>query len=135
MAYLTGLMRHPPLRFLFCGGLAALVNWLVRFPLSLFLPFWAAVIGALAIGMVFGFYLYRRLVWPQSNQPLLRTLARFILVNLVNALAILIISTALLSLLKVFAMPEQLAQASAHAIGIAAGAVLNYLGHSRFTFA
>ena len=32
------------LRFLLAGGLATLVNWLIRFPLSLILPFDAAVL-------------------------------------------------------------------------------------------
>ena len=34
-----------PVRFLLAGGLAALVNWLARFPLSWFLPYGLAVVG------------------------------------------------------------------------------------------
>ena len=44
-------------RFLVAGGSAALVNWLVRFPVELVLPFFAALIIAACIGMACGFLL------------------------------------------------------------------------------
>ncbi len=42
-------------RFLIAGGFAAAVNWAVRFPLSLLMPYAAAVIAAGALGMGVGF--------------------------------------------------------------------------------
>ena len=129
------LMRRPGVRFLFCGGLAAFVNWAARFPLSLVLPFWMAVLGALAVGMLCGFFLYRSLVWPHSNVPLTVQAWRFIAVNAVNAATILLVTMLAVAALQALAVAPATAEAAAHAFGIAAGAVLNYFGHARFTFA
>ena len=127
--------QKPAVRFLLCGGLAAFINWAARFPLSLVLPFWLAVLAALAIGMVCGFYLYRAWVWPRSDAPLHVLAGRFVAVNLVNAVAILAITGLAAEALRVQAADPALAEAAAHAFGIAAGAVLNYFAHARFTFA
>ncbi len=58
------LANNQVVRFLFLGGFAAAVNWLIRFPLSLFLPLSAAVAVAYLIGMSVGFTLYRTYVFP-----------------------------------------------------------------------
>lgn len=130
-----GFLQKPAVRFLICGGLAAFVNWAARFPLSLVLPFWLAVLAALAIGMVCGFFLYRALVWPRSDAPLHVLAGRFVAVNMLNAVAILAVTALAAEALRASAAEPALAQAAAHAFGIAAGAVLNYFGHARFTFA
>jgi energy-coupling factor transport system substrate-specific component len=132
---LSRMLSRPSVRFLVCGGIAAAVNWLARFPLSLVLPFEAAVLAALGVGMVCGFLLYRRFVWPEPDVPLFRLVGRFIAVNLVNAAGILVVTLLLAMLLGKTGAPLWLAEGAAHAIGIAAGAVLNYVGHSRITFA
>ena len=57
-------------RFLLLGGLAAAINWAVRFPLSLVLPIGPAVAVAYLIGMSVGFWLYRTYVFPGSSRPI-----------------------------------------------------------------
>ena len=48
----TAFLALPQIvRFLLLGGLAAAINWLVRFPMSLVLPFPAAVFLAYLVGM------------------------------------------------------------------------------------
>lgn len=135
MQRIVEIFRRPAARFLLCGAAAAAINWLARFPLSLFLPFWLAVAVALVIGMSTGFHLYRRFVWANSNAPLAQVAWRFVAVNLVNAAAVLAMSNIALAALMSAAVAAPLAQAGAHALGILAGAALNYWGHSRFTFA
>ena len=75
-------LDRPEARFLVAGGIAALVNWLVRFPVELVLPYFAALLVATCIGMTCGFLLYRAWVFPGSTRPLSRQVRDFILVNL-----------------------------------------------------
>jgi putative flippase GtrA len=123
-----------PVRFLLAGGTAAGVNWLVRFPLSVVMPFLAAVVLAAAIGMLVGFLTYRAFVFPGSLRPLHLQLRDFIAVNLSTLVVVAIAAMAIRGLLAPF-MALPLAEAVAHAAAIAIGAVLNYLAHGSLTFA
>ena len=120
-------------RFLFAGGFAAGVNWLVRLPLSSVLPYAPAVFTATMIGMTVGFALYQRLVFPGSHRPFLLRLRDFVLVNLaasVVTVAVAVLSNQVLDLL----LSQPVSEAGAHAFGIAAGAALNFVGHRVVTF-
>jgi putative flippase GtrA len=123
-----------PLRFLLAGGVAAGINWAARFPLSLLLPFWAAVLGAAAIGMLVGFVAYRGIVFAPSGRPLLPQLRDFVAVNLASSLLVVGLAVLLLAPLGRLLGTPALAEAAAHALAIAAGAGANYLGHSLVTF-
>jgi energy-coupling factor transport system substrate-specific component len=120
-------------RFLFAGGLAAAVNWLVRFPLSTIMPFPAAVVTAAVIGMAVGFTLYRIFVFPGSPRDVWRQLRDFVLINLVTMVVVAIAAFLIRNLLLPY-MQLEVAEAVSHAIGIAIGAVLNYAGHGMITF-
>lgn len=121
-------------RFLVAGALAALVNWVARFPLDLLMPFAAAVVGATAIGMVCGFLLYRAWVFPGSPRPLVVQIRDFVLVNLVGMAVMVSVAIALRSVLIAAIGHEAVAAAVAHAGGIAVGAAANFLGHRHITF-
>lgn len=121
-------------RFLVAGAIAALVNWLARFPVELVLPFAAAVVVAMAIGMTCGFVLYRRWVFSGSDRPLAAQIRDFILVNLLGQGVMLGLAVLSRELLVWRGLEPALAGALAHALGIAAGAVVNYLGHRHVTF-
>jgi energy-coupling factor transport system substrate-specific component len=123
-----------PMRFIIAGGFAAVVNWLVRFPLELVMPFIPAVIAATIIGMVVGFISYRSFVFPGSARPLTGQIRDFVAVNLLG-MAVTVVVAALLRhviLNVVDVLPD--VNAVAHALGIAAGALANFLGHKRVTF-
>jgi len=122
-------------RFILAGGLAALINWLVRFPLSYLMPFAGAVAAANVVGMVFGFVAYRLFVFPGSNRRLVHQLRGFIVVNLLSTLVVVSVSVILSSyILPLIGWRWQI-EAISHAAGIAAGAVSNYFGHRQFSFA
>ncbi|WMT87625.1 GtrA family protein [Pelagibacterium sp. 26DY04] len=128
-------LRLPQLvRFLLLGGLAAAINWLVRFPLSLAMPFSAAVFVAYLIGMSAGFTLYRAYVFPNSPRPIAMQAALFLIVNAVGAVVVMTISVSLLDhilpLIGWWLLPE----AVAHGTGIAVGAVVNFAGHKYLSF-
>lgn len=129
------LLRLPkPARFLLAGGGAAGINWLARFPLSWVMPFFVAVLGAAAIGMLVGFVLYRGFVFPGSERPILLQARDFFAVNLISSGVVALLALAFLHLAVQLGMGLQLAEAVAHAAAIGLGAALNYFGHNLVTF-
>jgi energy-coupling factor transport system substrate-specific component len=134
MAFARRTLDRSEARFLVAGGVAALVNWLVRFPVELVLPYFAALLVATCIGMTCGFLLYRAWVFPGSTRPLGRQVRDFILVNLTGQATMLAVAAVVRQLLLWAGVGTLLAGASAHALGIAAGAIVNYLGHRHVTF-
>ena len=122
-------------RFLLLGGLAAAINWLVRFPLSAVLPFDLAVVAAYAIGMSAGFVLYRRHVFPGSSRPVVEQGLIFLVVNLIGAVVVLGLTWLFLALLSGLDWPLVVRQGLAHGLAIGLGAVVNYFGHKTITFA
>ncbi len=123
------------LRFLLAGGFAAFVNWVVRFPLSLVMPFAPAVALANIIGMVVGFVIYRRYVFPGSRREFSHQVRDFIIVNLLSMIVVVAVSVIFADHLLPMMGLAWHTEAIAHAIGIAAGAVSNFFGHRQFSFA
>lgn len=121
-------------RFLLLGGTAAAINWIVRFPLSLFLPFPAAVFVAYLIGMTAGFTLYRSYVFPGSPLPLGVQIGLFLVVNTIGAVIVLAVSLALLNIAFPAFGDVPFAEALAHGTGIGVGAAANFIGHKYLTF-
>lgn len=122
-------------RFLLLGGLAAAINWLVRFPLSAFLPFNAAVVIAYVVGMSTGFMLYRKHVFPGSSRPIIEQSVVFLGVNLFGALVVLSLSWLLLKWQAGTGWPLFVRQGLAHGAAIGVAAITNFLGHKTLTFA
>ncbi len=122
-------------RFLLAGGLAAAINWLVRFPIEIWVPFEAAVALAQIVGWTAGFFLYRTFVFPPADLPLVVQIGRFIAVNLASGLFVLAAAILAMHLLVFIHMGVSAAQALAHGGAIGLGAVLNFFGHARITFA
>ncbi len=121
-------------RFLFAGGLAAAVNWLVRFPFSLLLPYGAAVVAANVVGMTAGFVLYRTYVFWASDRTTMQQIRNFVGVNILTMAVTALVAVSLNDWLfpKIGFLPAR--EAVAHAFGIAAGALVSYLGHGALTF-
>lgn len=130
--------RVPPgaCRFLVAGGIASLINWLVRFPLSLALPYGAAVAVAYGVGMVASFGLYRSWVFPGSPLPLGTQILRFVMVNAAGLTAVVTGAHCLVALIAgtgLVGLP--VAEAAGHGGAIVLGAVVNFVGHRAITFA
>lgn len=132
--FVATLSRSQAVRFLLLGGTAALVNWLVRFPLAIILPQAAAIIVAYMIGMSAGFMLYRHYVFPGSTTPVARQVAVFLAVNLAGALIVLGTTAGLLAVLPTMPGPDFVREGLAHGVAIAAGAIANFFGHKFLTF-
>ncbi|MFY9290460.1 MAG: GtrA family protein [Methylorubrum rhodinum] len=130
-------LNSEVVRFLIAGGSAAAINWLARILLSFVLPFEAALLVAYVIGMAAGFWLYRRFVFRGAGAGSVRgQLAVFVAVNAVGAGVVLAVSAGLVTGLGALVpgVPLALAEALGHGVGIAVGAVSNYLGHRLLTF-
>ena len=121
-------------RFLVAGSIASLVNWLVRFPLESAMPFAAAVLVAMIIGMTCGFLLYDRWVFPGSTRPLLWKIRDFVAVNFASQSVMFVVSIGTRELLLLADWTPTVAGAAAHLFGIACGAILSFLGHRSITF-
>jgi energy-coupling factor transport system substrate-specific component len=121
-------------RFLVAGSIASLVNWLARFPLELAMPFAAAVLAAMVVGMVCGFLLYDRWVFPDSTRPLPSKIRDFIAVNVASQAVMFVVSVGARELLLLVDWEPTIAGAVAHLFGIACGALLSYVGHRSITF-
>ena len=135
MMVVAKLMLDMRVRFLLAGGSAALLNWGIRFLFSLYLPYLLAVCLALVVGMIYGFIIYRywAFVSPRSRSVLLE-IRDFILVNIGGGLVTIVVAYALNWMLGGLPLPITVTEGFAHASGIAAGAVVNYLGHKNITF-
>ena len=98
------------------------------------MPYELAVVAAGAIGMAVGFVIYRHYVFPGSGRAPVRQMRDFIAVNLCAMAVVAAVAVALkdgvFPLIGFAVAPE----AVAHAIGIAAGAVANFIGHHNVTF-
>jgi energy-coupling factor transport system substrate-specific component len=129
------ILNFESVRFLLAGGTASFVNWLSRFAFSVVLPFPVAVILAAAVGLGIGFISYRLWVWPGSSVGIRMQLARFLAVNIGSAIVVFLVSVPLAAILKNQAQSVPVAEGVAHACGIAAGAIITFLGHRTFTFA
>lgn len=129
------LLNSEVARFLALGGLAAAINWLVRFPLSMIFPLWLAVVVAYIIGMSAGFHLYRRYVFPKSSRSLMCQSLVFVAVNLAGAGIVLAATLLLLVAQGGLSWPQSVKEGLAHGLAIAIGAAVNFLGHKFLTFA
>lgn len=131
---MRSLLADERIRFLLAGGSAALLNWIVRFPLSMLMPYAAAVTAATGIGMVAGFILYRSLVFRGSTRPLWLQIRDFIGVNIVAGIVTILSAVALSNAPWWPEAYQHLVPGGAHLTGIAIGAVVNFFGHKLFTF-
>ncbi|MDR3088492.1 MAG: GtrA family protein [Desulfobulbaceae bacterium] len=121
--------------FLFCGGIAAVVElggrWLVNF----WLPYKAAIIVGRLAGMLVAFLLFKFMVFKTANTgQTQREGAWFILVNLLAILQVLVISVGLADYLFPWLGMDFHPKDIAHIIGVTTTAVSSFIGHKFFTF-
>lgn len=119
--------------FLAVGGLAASLNWLSRFFLSLWLPFSWAVINAYAIGMGVAFIMNSIFVFPHSKKARHAQARDFILVNLSFLPLVWLASIQINIGLKTVGMTAH-SEELAHAIAIALPMLATFLIYKFFAF-
>lgn len=131
----AGIDGGVALRYMAAGATATGLNFLSRFPLSQVLPFEYAVLSAQGVGFIAGFLFYRSFVFRDAETALPRQIAAFAGVNLFSTIFVLGVAVTLRKTFLGFDLPLGLAEAAAHACGIASGTIFNFLGHRFLTFA
>lgn len=119
--------------FLAVGGLAALLNWLSRLALSIWMPFSYAVVVAYVIGMLVAFLLNRLFVFPKSGKSIHVQARDFVFVNVSFFPLVWFVSLQINSWLKIFGMVNYSEELS-HAIAISLPMFATFLIYKFFTF-
>lgn len=122
------------LKFLFAGGIAAVVNFTSRIALSHWLAYVPAIILAYIVGMITAFVLNRLFVFQSTSNGLHSQIGWFTLVNLAAVAQTVAISV----LLAKFIFPAtgllEHRETIAHGIGVVIPAVTSYIGHKYLSF-
>ena len=121
-------------RFLFCGGLAAGLNWVSRFLFSIWLPFEYSVVAAFFVGLISGYLLMRFYVFETKKETGLLQISKYVAVNMLALVQTLIISIVLLRWVLPAMGVLNHVDALAHLIGVLTPVVTSYFGHKYITF-
>ena len=121
------------LGFLVVGGLAALLHWLARILLSVWLPFSTAVIIAYIVGMVVAFLLNSFFVFPKSEKARHTQARDFVWINLLFFPVVWFFSLQIDSWLKTIGMVSH-SEELAHAIAIPLPMFATFLIYKFFAF-
>lgn len=121
------------LRFLIVGGVAALLHWLARLFLSVWLPFSWAVIAAYIVGMIVAFVLNNIFVFPRSIKPMHVQARDFVLVNLAFFPLVWLVSMLINNWLKAIGMTSH-SEELAHAVAISLPMLATFLIYKFFAF-
>lgn len=127
-------MTREITRYLAAGVAAALITLGVRVLFSRVMPFGGATLCAQLVGLITGYYLYRKFVWTNTTQSVRATILPFVTVNFVSVAIVLLISIAVRTLLIKFHGQTEAGDLLAHAMGIFCGAGISLIGHRTFTF-
>lgn len=119
--------------FLAVGGLAALLHWLARIFLSVWLPFSWAVIIAYGVGMMVAFLLNSFFVFPKSEKARHKQARDFVFVNMSFFPVVWFASIQLNHWLKTLGMISH-SEELAHAIAIPLPMLATFLIYKFFAF-
>ncbi len=121
-------------RFLFAGGLAALVNFLSRIIFNLWFNFSVSLYLGYIAGMVTAFFLKKQFVFAKGKQPLSHSIGYFILVNLVAFLQTLVVTMTIFHYVLPYFAIERMTHEISHAVGIMVPVITSYIGHKKLSF-
>lgn len=122
------------LKFVLTGGLAAVVNIVLRWIVNGVMPFELAVVVAYLIAMTVAFVLSKIFVFDPSRLPAQTQFVRFAMVNVVSLLIVWAVSFGLYRL--VFPAMDMVwyPDLVSHAIGVLSPVFAAYFLHKHFTF-
>ncbi len=119
--------------FLLVGGFAALLHWLVRILLSLYLSFPWAVALAYGVGMGTAFLLNSYYVFPASDKPVERQARDFIIINAAFFPVVWVVSLQLNRLLPALGV-ERYSEEIAHGLAICLPVLATFLLYKFIAF-
>lgn len=122
------------LLFLTCGGIAAVVNFISRIILNVWLNFSISVVIAYVLGMIVAFTLNKRLVFTAAAQAMGKSVFYFSLVNAIGLTQTWFISMGLNYYVFPYFGYEYYSRELAHGVGIMVPAFSSYIGHKYLSF-
>ena len=122
------------LRFLFAGGIAAIVNFLSRIIFNLWFNFSVSVYLAYIIGMITAFFLKKQFVFAKGRQPIFHSIGFFIFVNVIAFLQTFGVTMAFLHYVLPYYGIVKMTHEISHAVGILAPVITSYIGHKKLSF-
>lgn len=127
--------KHKQLvQFVLVGGLAALVNFLTRIVLNVWMPFSAAIFVAYLFGMATAFSFNKMFVFRQATNHIHHQIMWFTIINAAAVLQTLVVSLVLNSTVLPFLGFHWHTELVAHAVGVATPILTSYVGHKRLSF-
>ena len=121
-------------RFVVTGGIAAAVNLVSRWLLSLAMSYEVSVLVAYLIGMITAFLLSRRFVFQPSSAPIAIQLQRFTVVNIAALAQVWLVSIGLARLVFPGIGFDWHSETLAHLIGVGSPVVTSYFAHRTYSF-
>ena len=122
------------LYFIFTGGIAAIVNIILRIIFSFFLDFTPSILLSYLIAMALAYFLARRFVFIKSKKPIYSSFALFSLINLLAVIQTLLISIFAREYLLEKAISVQYVNFISHTLGVSTPVFTSFLGHKYFSF-
>jgi putative flippase GtrA len=122
------------LRFLFAGGIAAIVNFLSRIIFNIWFDFSVSVYLAYIAGMITAFFLKKQFVFAKGRQPIFHSIGFFIFVNIIAFLQTLAVTMAVFVYILPYLGIIKMTHEISHAIGICTPIFTSYIGHKKLSF-
>lgn len=122
------------LRFLYAGGIAAIVNFLSRIFFNLWFDFSTSVYLAFAVGLVTAFFFKKQFVFTEGKQSIMHSIGFFILVNIIGLLQTLAITMACFYYALPYLGIVKMTHEISHALGLIAPIITSYIGHKKLSF-
>ena len=120
--------------FLFSGGVAAVVNFSIRFFYDNFMSFGSAVICSYITAMIIAYLLMRLIVFEKTKKRINKEFSLFVIVNIFAIGLTWIVSVGLADLIFPKIGFQWHRYEVAHFFGIVVPAFSSYFGHKNFTF-
>ena len=122
-------------KFIFCGAIAAFINWIFRLLFNDFLELnlFYSVLFAHIIGMVIAFFLFKLFVFESKKDTIL-SIFPFIIVNLFSLLFIYLTTLFLIKIFLLFSSEIILIKGLAYGFAICLTALSSYYLHKKFTY-
>ncbi len=122
------------LRYLLTGGIAAIVNFLLRIFFNLWFDFLTSVYLAFVAGIIIAFFLKKQFVFTEGRQPIIHSIGFFIIVNIIGFLQTLAVTiVCFYYVLPSFGIVK-MAHEISHALGLIAPIITSYIGHKKLSF-
>jgi len=120
--------------FLLVGAVAALLNFLSRIVINIWVNFSTAIIISYILGMITAFYLNRKFVFKSTILDIRKSFSFFLLINILAIIQIWMVSMILAYFIFPYFKIHNHIYEISHLFGIIVPIFTSYIGHKKFSF-